>query len=65
MSGQPSAKLERAIALLRESRESGGTLTPYAAAKQVGIALSTMYRSPLYKAYKAEQEQSKPKEVKP
>lgn len=36
-------------------RGSGGTITPYSAAKQVGIALSTMYRSPLYKAYKAEQ----------
>lgn len=26
--------------------------TPYRAAKQAGIALSTMYRSPLYKAWR-------------
>jgi hypothetical protein len=47
-------------------RESGGTMTAYAAAQAVGIALSTIYRSALYKAYKAEQEATpKRKEKKP
>jgi hypothetical protein len=42
-------------------RKSGGTMTAYAAAKAVGIALSTIYRSPLYKAYRAElEDKSKP-----
>ena len=50
MSGRPSAQVVQAVALLRES---GGTMSAYAAAKAVGIALSTIYRSPLYKAYKA------------
>jgi hypothetical protein len=61
MSGRASAEVTRAVAMLRES---GGTMTAYAAAKAVGIALSTIYRSPLYKAYRTEQDQSthKPKE---
>jgi hypothetical protein len=58
MSGRPSAEVAKAVALLRAS---GGTLSAYAAARQVGIALSTIYRSPLYKAYKAEQG-TKPKQ---
>jgi hypothetical protein len=52
MSGRPSDAVVIAVALLRKS---GGTMSAYAAAKQVGIALSTIYRSALYKAYKAEQ----------
>ena len=59
MSGRPSAEVVQAVALLRES---GGTMSAYAAAKAVGIALSTIYRSPLYKAYKAEQQTTHPKE---
>lgn len=62
MSGRPSAEVSRAVAMLRES---GGTMSAYAAAKAVGIALSTIYRSPLYKAYKAEQEQSNPANKEP
>jgi hypothetical protein len=53
MSGRPSAQVVQAITLMRES---GGTMSAYAAAKAVGIALSTIYRSPLYKAYRAEQQ---------
>lgn len=62
MSGRPSAEVAKAVAMLRES---GGTLSAYAAAKAVGIALSTIYRSPLYKAYKAEQEASNPTRKEP
>jgi hypothetical protein len=61
MSARPSAEVAKAVALLRES---GGTLSAYAAARQVGIALSTIYRSALYKAYKAEQE-TKPARKEP
>lgn len=53
MTGRPSAEVAKAVAMLRES---GGRMTAYAAAQAVGIALSTIYRSALYKAYKAEQE---------
>jgi len=35
-------------------------MSAYAAAKAVGVALSTIYRSALYKAYKAERAQSNP-----
>jgi hypothetical protein len=61
VSGRPSAEVVKAVALMRES---GGSLSAYAAAKAVGIALSTIYRSPLYKAYKAEQDQSHPEKEK-
>ena len=61
MSGRPSAEVIQAVALMRES---GGTMSAYAAAKAVGIALSTIYRSPLYKEYKAGQKQSNPTKEK-
>jgi transposase len=44
MSGRPSAEVVRALALIRQG------VTAYAAAKTVGIALSTIYRSAGYKA---------------
>lgn len=37
-------------------------MSAYAAAKAVGVALSTIYRSALYKAYKAEQQSHPTKE---
>jgi transposase len=39
MSGRPSAATEKALVLVAKG------LTPYAAAKKVGIALSTIYRA--------------------
>jgi hypothetical protein len=39
MSGRPSAATEKALALVAKG------MTPYAAAKKVGIALSTIYRA--------------------
>lgn len=39
MSGRQSAAVERALKLVKKG------LTPYAAAKKVGIALSTIYRA--------------------
>ena len=39
MSGRPSAATERALKLIAKG------MTPYAAAKKVGIALSTIYRA--------------------
>lgn len=39
MSGRPSAATEQALKLVSKG------LTPYAAAKKVGIALSTIYRA--------------------
>lgn len=39
MSGRPSAATEKALKLVQKG------LTPYAAAKKVGIALSTIYRA--------------------
>jgi transposase len=39
MSGKPSADTERALKLVSKG------MTPYAAAKKVGIALSTIYRA--------------------
>lgn len=39
MSGRPSAATEQAMRLIAKG------LTPYAAAKKVGIALSTIYRA--------------------
>jgi hypothetical protein len=62
MSGRPSAEVVKAVALMRES---GGKVTAYAAARAVGIALSTIYRSPLYKAYKAEQETTPTRKEEP
>lgn len=47
MSGRPSAKM---IAAMR--RVLGG-MTPYAAAKAEGIALATMYKSSIYKLWRA------------
>jgi hypothetical protein len=47
MSGKPSADVVRAMQLVRRG------MTPYAAARQTGIALSTIYRSAIYKAWKA------------
>jgi hypothetical protein len=59
MSGKPSADMERAMNLVINEG-----LSPYAAARQVNIALSTIYRSPLYKAYKAEQDKKTTKKEK-
>ena len=42
-----------------------GTKSPYAVARDAGIALSTMYRSRLYKAWKAEQESQEPSQDAP
>lgn len=39
MSGRPSAATEKALNLIAKG------MTPYAAAKKVGIALSTIYRA--------------------
>lgn len=39
MSGRPSSATERALKLIAKG------MTPYAAAKKVGIALSTIYRA--------------------
>lgn len=39
MSGRPSAQTEQALKLVAKG------MTPYAAAKKVGIALSTIYRA--------------------
>lgn len=39
MSGRPSAETVRALKLIEKG------MTPYAAAKKVGIALSTIYRA--------------------
>jgi transposase len=39
MSGKPSADTEKALKLVAKG------MTPYAAAKKVGIALSTIYRA--------------------
>ena len=39
MSGRQSAAVDKALALIKQG------LTPYAAAKKVGIALSTIYRA--------------------
>lgn len=55
MSGQPSEAVKQAM-----QEVMAGTATPYAAAKAHNIALSTMYRSSLYKAWKAEREQPPP-----
>jgi hypothetical protein len=46
MGRAPTTKVLLAMALIREG------MTPYAAAKQVGIALSTIYRSRLYREWK-------------
>lgn len=52
MSGRISAAVVQAMALITDPQHP---VSPYAAAKAVGIALSTIYRSSLYKAYKAGQ----------
>lgn len=46
MSGRPSGATIRAVQLIKRG------WTAYRAAKHTGIALSTIYRSPLYKALK-------------
>jgi hypothetical protein len=46
MAGQPGPKMAKAMRLL-------GSMTPYAAAKQVGVDLATMYKSRLYKLHMA------------
>ena len=48
MISRPSAALCEAMRLVR------GGMTPYAAARYVGIALSTMYRSRLYREWRDE-----------
>lgn len=59
MSGRPSTEVQQAMDAVRTKG-----ITPYAAAKEAGIALSTMYRSPLYKAWKAEQDELERKRPK-
>lgn len=49
MTARTSEAMMRAMRLVRKG------MSPYAAAKKVKIALSTMYRSELYKAWKKEQ----------
>lgn len=51
MSGQPSAALVEAMKAVK-----AGTATPYAAALANNIALSTMYRSALYRQWRKEQD---------
>lgn len=46
MGKAPHSRVILAMELVREGK------TPYQAAKQVGIALSTIYRSVLYKEWK-------------
>lgn len=50
MSGRTSAEMVKAMEFVRAG------MTGYAAAKQVGIQLSTLYRSALWKSYQAELE---------
>lgn len=50
MSGRTSAETVKAMEFVRAG------MSGYAACKQVGIALSTLYRSALWKAYQAELE---------
>lgn len=45
MSGRPSAATEKALALIGKKKKGGGKHTPYSAAKECGIALSTIYRA--------------------
>lgn len=47
MSGKPSPQM---IAAMRHVLAG---MTPYAAAKHMGVALTTMYKSRLYKLWKA------------
>lgn len=54
MAGRPSARLVEAVKLLVASN---GHMSPYAAAKRMQIALNTMYRAPLYKQWKAVQQE--------
>lgn len=49
MAGRPGAGLVRAMQLLLTSQP----ITPYAAAQQAGIALTTMYKAKLYKNWLA------------
>lgn len=46
MAGKPSAKMQQVMQLI----QSGST--PYRAARDTGIALSTLYRSALYKQWR-------------
>lgn len=56
MSGKPSYRTKAAMELVREG------ITPYAAAKQMKLHISTIYRSQLYKAWQAENDaKNKPK----
>jgi transposase len=48
MSGRTSAEMIKAMQFVRAG------MSGYAAAKHVGIALSTLYRSALWKQYQAE-----------
>jgi len=50
MPGRPSAAMLQTMELVRSG------MTPYKAAKTVGINLGTMYRSVLYRAWKAERD---------
>jgi hypothetical protein len=47
MAGHPSARMVQAMRYILFAN-----MTPYAAAKRAGIAVDTMYRSRLYKAWR-------------
>lgn len=53
VTGRPTEATAKAVALIGKPRPGGGKHTAYSAAKAAGIALSTIYRSPLYRALKA------------
>ena len=53
MGARTSAEMIKVMEFVRAG------MSGYAAAKQVGIELSTLYRSTLWKAYKAELEATK------
>lgn len=57
MAGKPGPLLIAALQLLIDHE---GQMTPYAAARHAGIALSTMYRAPLYKAWKDATDEADP-----
>lgn len=53
MAGKPSARMQKAMELVRAG------LTPYLAAERAGVAKSTMYRSVLYRTWQDEIEAKK------
>lgn len=59
MPGKPSYEMVKAMELVKQG------MTPYAAAKQLGLDLSTMYRSRLYKDYKKMQKRKPARSARP